>query len=203
MPTTEHPVLFNSEMVRAILDNLKTHTRRVPVERYRNWKVGDRLWVRETWRAMLKNCPANKGGFRAFDLHPSIETSIIEYKTDNPKGCAWKSLYHMPKWACRIWLEITGLRVEGVQEITEEDARAEGCDCSWLIHQAHDDAHNKRRAEIYQKYGIPVVDTKVANEQSEFAYLWNSINAKRHNGIYAWDKNPYCKCISFKRIDKP
>ena len=110
----EHPLIFNTEMVKAILAGNKTQTRRVPVERYRNWKVGDQLWVRETWY---------------YDLY----SSRFFYKADDENAIdsqywliKWKPSIFMPRWASRITLEITGLREEYVQDIRNCDCLDEG-----------------------------------------------------------------------------
>ncbi len=125
----EKPILFSTPMVRAILLGKKTQTRRVinlknehglPLHYSRivdrpcpYGKVGDRLWVRETW---LK------------------DGEVYLYKADFGKGILsssweghWKPSIHMPKVACRIRLEIVNVRVERLQDISHEDAVAEGC----------------------------------------------------------------------------
>ena len=135
----ERPILFSGPMVRAILDGRKTQTRRV-VKPQPDWirprvsddgiahgycgsgptdgikcpygTVGDRLWVRESW--------AKSGEVG----------DATEYRADNPDpiGAKWRPSIHMPRWASRIDLEITGIRVERLQEISERDAMAEGCE---------------------------------------------------------------------------
>jgi hypothetical protein len=158
----EHPLLFTNDMVRAILDDRKTQTRRVPVERYRNWKVGDLIWVREAW------CYAKMSGYDARD-----DGGEIWYRATDLGICegTWKPSIHMFRKFARIFLEITGLRVERAQEINEKDTKAEGV----II---------RNIGETYWR---------------AFRTLWDSINAKRHGGIYAWDKNPEVKVIEFKR----
>lgn len=144
----ERPILFNAPMVRAILAGTKTQTRRVvnpqPVELpdfnrgrlsynvrgsvYRAWnpavmvpscpygQPGDRLWVRETF-----------GHFERNDqLKPGCE---IFYRADGegPHLEPWRPSIHLPRWASRILLEITRVRVERLHEISRGDAMAEGC----------------------------------------------------------------------------
>ena len=127
----ERPILFGGDMVRAILDGRKTQTRR-PVKldfsgrvrrARRSWHLedpnavnacpfgapGDRLWVRETWA-----CPQTVTYYRA------DEEALL------PRGEKWTPSIHMPRWASRIALEVTAVRVERVQDITEKDALAEG-----------------------------------------------------------------------------
>ena len=156
---TERPILFSGPMVRAILEGRKTQTRRVvkpqPELQLKSarWmrcadeqhalftqhdgelcgqmastrkcpygKPGDRLWVRETWahrRWMLG------------DASPS-PTTVYRADGEDLKGCdRWRPSIHMPRWASRITLEVVGVRVERLQDISEEDAKAEGIE--WVI----------------------------------------------------------------------
>lgn len=194
----ERPILFNGDMVRAILDGRKTQTRRVVkpqpgsdnripwpgrkniVANIRDERVlgfcpygqpGDRLWVRETWamsgyqRVEYRAAPADGSDFRCVDR--------------------WRPSIHMPRWACRITLEITGVRVERLQEISEKDAKAEG------LHY-HSDMYGYR---LYGKYsGIGPTDDVGALDA--FRSLWESIN-----GPSSWDATPWVWVIEFKRRD--
>lgn len=171
---SERPILFNGEMVRAILEGRKTQTRRVvkqldliqdtdpPAFRdaYGDWhptvsrspygQPGDRLWVRETWSLHDTDNPAYKAG--------ASEGELEYYR--------WHPSIHMPRKFSRITLEVTGVRVERVQEITPEDAKAEGIEHLYAPRNA-------------------------------FANLWNSINAKRG---YSWESNPWVWVVDFTRI---
>lgn len=137
MTTTikERPILFSAPMIRAIQDGRKTQTRRrlkndpptvirdiqTPQEKtiVPEWyltycpygQVGDRLWVRET--CVIHE---NKAWYRASGPLP-----VLDY------AWKWRPSIHMPRWASRLTLEITGVRVERVQDISAEDAMAEGC----------------------------------------------------------------------------
>ena len=126
-------------MVRAILDGRKTVTRRIVKARDLEWMDvhqglrepdnaercpygqpgGDRLWVRETWAAP-----------HAYDhLPPRLipQDARIHYAaTEDRGGLLWRPSIHMPRWASRITLEITGVRVERLQDISEADAISEG-----------------------------------------------------------------------------
>lgn len=193
---TEHPILFKAEMVRAILDDRKTQTRRVikpQPEDYHGMARHDWLWYgRKEHSAMpfddyVFSCPYGKPGDRlwvrekhCFDVqltedrwhvvydNPSEMPHWSNYDNDkNPKLNKWRPSIHMPRWASRILLEVTDVRVERVNEISEADCEAEGL-------------------KLLQG-GI----------KSEFRVLWDSINEKRGFG---WDKNPWCWCVSFKRI---
>jgi hypothetical protein len=86
----------------------------------------------------------------------------------------------MPKWAARLWLEITGVRVERLQEISEEDAQAEGC-----------------LNDVVFEYGYMTgpIDYRGLYAVERFEDLWNSINGKKH----PWESNPWVWVIEFKR----
>ncbi len=210
----DHPLLYTGDMVIRILtcaecgkisvefpcchcgseEFCKTQTRRVPVERYRNWKVGDTLWVRETWRctgggdlrniiyraegdSALSFCGIDDGRMEILHVPEPhwVEWDRLVYKTN--RGCDWRSPIHMFKWAARIFLEITNIRVERVQDIMGADCVREGCP---LLH--------------------PTDRYKAADEAHEwFQKLWDPINAKRG---YDWDKNPFVWVIGFKLILK-
>ena len=170
----ERPIIFNTEMVKAILEGRKTQTRRVikpqPSGIILVWEhcpygqVGDRLWVRETWNAGHdgQSLPVFKAGLSA-DLTKELEADEL--------WSGWKPSIHMPRWASRITLEITEIRVERLQEITEEDAKAEGC-----VKQIKD--------------GL-IFDSAI----HEYSWLWDSLNAK-----YPWESNPWVWVISFKGV---
>jgi hypothetical protein len=198
MSMKERPILFRGAMVRAILDGRKTQTRRVmkPQADCNSTHLGhvgygpcvvlgmragmfsipcpygqpgDRLWVRETfvWRA---------GGaallFRAdFDY---VEAAGIAGMYGG-----WKPSIFMPGWASRITLEIVSVRVERLQEITEEDAKAEG-------------------VEVKPSAGIAsiVAGGNPTPAQFEYYALWESINAKTH----PWASNPWVWVIEFKKV---
>lgn len=219
-PPRERPILFSSEMVRAILDGRKTQTRRVVLRRekdegewvtarpdrgytaetitreYRNpfGQPGDRLWVRETW-----NCPRQLGG--------SHQREKLIYRADSDKfgvdysSVLWAPSIFLPRWASRIALEITRVRVERVQDISPDDVTAEG-----LPHrQATPDFLIGSSTPDYRWYwGFP---TPAWNGGDDFVYdsdhkraygeLWNRINEERG---YGWDKNPWVWVIEFRPV---
>lgn len=117
-------------------------------------QIGDVLWVRETW-SRWANEP-------------------YKYKADGTTGYSWKPSIHMPKAACRIFLEITNIRVEWLQDITENDAISEGVE----------------NLGLYPGYDV--------SSRGKFEGLWNLIN-----GDESWDKNPLVWVIEFKRMEKP
>ena len=158
----EHPIIFTALMVRAILDGRQTQTRRRLKGKPPKFATGDTLWVRERWTLAADD--ARPDGFPVY---------LADGTPKAPHG-PWRSPIHMPRWASRITLEVTDVRVERVQDIGEEDAKAEGVD--W---------------EVWEHGGEPIPPTSLFHE------LWDSINAKRG---YGWDANPWVWVVSFKRI---
>lgn len=178
----EHPILFSGEMVRAILDGRKTQTRRVI--KAPKWSTheragvdygcpcgtaGDMLWGRENFSPC--GCSACEAAWPNKTKH-----NVIYQATNQMADLLFRPSIYMPRWASRITLEITDIRVERVQDITEQDARAEGVgvliptEASWWI-----------------------PDRPYA---SMFRNLWESINLKRG---YGWDSNPWVWVIKFAR----
>ncbi|EPL2474584.1 TPA: hypothetical protein ACTYTC_001311 [Klebsiella pneumoniae] len=206
----ERGMIFNGEMVRAILDGRKTQTRR-PIK----WKqtrfteigeredgtkwpwsedaeracdfwhpcpfgaVGDRIWVRETFQGPL----VHEELFEEYSAYPEkFETpEYCEYAADGgvrPEYCdlddnlrhGWRPSIHMPRWASRVLLEITDVRVERLKSISDGDALREGCSTADM------------------KSGDCVADV--------FARLWASIY-----GAESWNANPWVWVIEFKRVE--
>ncbi len=221
------PIIFNSEMVRAILDGKKTQTRRVikpqPIGKpgktvtgqdtvWYHWnhgkanqvsgvgewvlkqglgircpygQVGDRLWVRETWAGQdfAICCENDRPNYKSkVDglWHPVIHKAGKENSAWGLQGePKWKSPYHMFKTSTRITLEITEVRVERLQEISEKDAKAEGL----VYHDGFSQWYTSQ-------------DTLVFGHDTAFKILWDSLNAKRG---YGWEANPWVWVISFRR----
>jgi len=94
---------------------------------------GDKLWVRETWRPMSFGFnqihgPVVRVQFAADMAMPVMPATEAQYDATHPdRSGLWRPSIHMPRWASRITLEVSAVRVERLQEITEDDARAEGC----------------------------------------------------------------------------
>jgi hypothetical protein len=205
----ERPILFSGPMVRAILEGRKTQTRRV-VTRFAlpgcsadcagpdgydtvtdggivripwrpetiaclksPWDGVNRLWVRETWRSTdtldFMAYRADVGTYRWMECV-------------DPDNCRWRPSIFMPRHLSRITLEVSAVRVQRLQEISEEDAKAEGIE-SIYIDQAH---------KAWKGYGVEDFHRTAADS---FRSLWDSINAKRGFG---WDKNPWVWAITFK-----
>ena len=177
----ERPILFSGPMVRAIQEGRKTQTRRVikPQPVFGQYdslpgslvcsygQPGDLLWVKETFCAWYPE--KNHVSYRA-DYHPDDE-KMVEYSGNK---IIWKPSRYMPKKYARLWLRITNVRVERVQEISEADAKLEGMEAEW------------RQATHPKK-------TYRAGMQS----IWDSLNAKRG---YPWKSNPYVWVVEFERV---
>lgn len=188
---TERPILFSGTMVRAILEGKKTQTRRVikpqPDDDCLNdggWPItleqcpygvtGDRLWAREKWCMTVGQ--------------PLSEQEPIRYAADfDPASRGpWRPSIHMPRWASRITLEITDIRVQRVQEISEDDAKNEG------LRRVTDGLYTYWRKDEWTK-GPAGFSSAVG----AFRDLWDSINAKRG---HVWDANPWVWAITFKVV---
>lgn len=216
----ERGMIFNGEMVRAILDGRKTQTRRImkpqpePCPRGGHWwpsnvfktmlhveeemqngkggwgglvgdacpfgDVGDRIWVRETWAEAGASAPDLKL-YRA--NYPDHVPSIYE-NVPPAEEIRWTPSIHMPRTASRIQLEITDVRVERLNAISEEDAEAEGIDMEAL----YDSQDCYDCIADHNMTGRPTVT-------GAFKYLWESIY-----GEGSWKANPWVWVISFKRV---
>lgn len=164
---------------------------------------GDRLWVRETWRigswsedsgSIAIDYQADGNNRREWLEVPdgddflrywqqSTDDAIKalgdqdRYKWEPGQSpCRWRPSIHMPRFASRITLEITGVRVERLQDISEADALAEGCTSTAIVNDAGDDYIGHYASEEYQD-------------------LWESIN-----GPDSWAANPWVWVVEFKRI---
>jgi hypothetical protein len=158
---------------------------------------GDRLWVRETWQAWHKtgheydewepiSVKAATASKRIdFECGPTCDA--IEYKATSESTGPWTPSIHMPRWASRINLEITGVRVERLQEISEAGALSEGIERSTWEYSC----------EPYRNYRKPAMapGENCSSPRTSFMTLWESIN-----GPGSWDLNPWVWVIEFKKI---
>lgn len=158
-------------------------------------RPGDRLWVREAWRSLVE-----------FDKHPPrelVETCPLRYEAD--KACTapgftegfgkYRPPMFMPRWASRITLEITGVRVERLQDISEADAMAEGITCENVVvgSNCNGGIHHEETADRFFFDGCP--DEGFDTGIDAYAALWDHIN-----GEGEWDKNPWVWVVEFKRL---
>lgn len=202
------PILFNTEMVRAILDGRKTCTRRAVKPTPKYFEVNenpvyiydaepamgriyppcqpeDVLYVRETWGIYTESW---------------IDADYFMYKADYPANATtythqegnicdlprWRPSIHMPKEAARIWLKVTDVRVERLQDITEDGAKVEGAiNNRGLIHSPENEYD------------------RIHTAREHFIGIWDSTINKPDIDIYGWDANPWVWVISFGRCEKP
>lgn len=206
----DKPILFSAPMVRALLAGRKTQTRRLiepesgsdiragdiliswPADSFVRQaarfhpriRVGDRLWVKEAWRTLhASDCLAPR------NLAPDI--SKITYEADpenrNPLWAFGKlrPLMFMPRWASRITLIVTDVRVQRLQDISEEDAIAEGIE---------GDPVNAWRCYAPE----PKNQTHWADPRESYRTLWDSINGDRRG--CTWKDNPWVAAYSFRVV---
>ena len=197
------PILFNTEMVRAILEGRKTVTRRVIKSKdiINSWdceadgtpiayvdqatgdsfsptvacphQPGDILYVRETWyyETFYEDTDNDP------DLPSGKRSWRYVYKADNPNYPVipghWRPSIHMPREAARIFLRVTGVQIERLQDITEAQAEAEGVD----------------------QYPFTAI--------GKFCDLWDSTIKPADRALYGWTANPWVWVIEFERTEKP
>ncbi|MBC3230728.1 ASCH domain-containing protein [Serratia fonticola] len=227
----ERPVLFNGDMVRAILDGRKTQTRRVMKpqpepcdyvdehgkprgghswpsnifqmmlhveEELQNGKgdwvglvgdacpfgdIGDRLWVRETFMDLTgTGIEANTGLYEGYAYRADTPPGSLGDETRKEYKLKWTPSLHMPRKACRLVLEITGVRVERLDDISESDARAEGIIDGGCLNCGEPEP-------------CGCVSPK-PDATDAFAYLWQSIYGEK-----SWFSNPWVWVIEFKRVE--
>jgi hypothetical protein len=202
----ERPILFSAAMVRAILSGQKTQTRRIispqpdvaegmdctrllfkkrnAKEWFANYAstdpscsafcpygaVGDLIWVREAYSDASGTAPGQR-------------CALYRASYSGPSGIVWKPSIFMPRWACRINLEVTGVRCERLQDISEADAKAEGISEPEPSHGHWCDP--KLGREGHWSYRKP------------YAALWDSINGR--NPAKAWAANPWVFVVEFRR----
>ncbi len=218
------PILFNTDMVRAIMDGRKSCTRRIvkpqPDEKHTYplgfvtdstekkdvgcfefgineyggsiqcakppYHPGDLLYVRETWQ-YLYELDGNEQVIEDTGKYYYAATDTIPFDTYVDENgmkhdhAPWRPSIHMPKEAERIWLKVTDVRVERLQDITGKSVLREG-----INSHVHPDA-----------------DYFDGNQREVFADLWDSTIKKSDIDRYGWDANPYIWVIEFERCEKP
>ena len=207
---SDKPIIFTGEMVRAILDGRKTQTRRVmkpqplildsggawypdaqskrakhyasdaPLRKglgcdFPLYRPGDRLWVRETWGFHVTSI-----GSKRYEEGPFVYRADCMDETPLLGG-KWRPSIFMPRWASRITLEVTEVRAQRIQDISEEDARAEGMPtlANLLCLADPPNAEPMRR--------------------ESFNALWNTIHRKHPD--HQWQANPWVWAYTFRRIE--
>lgn len=143
--------------------------------------AGDQLWVRESWRPIEyagRDVRIGYSGVQAQKIDASKIPIGYIAPLSSKRGDGWCSPTHMPRWASRITLEVTGVRVERLREISEADAVAEG-------------------VTAYDMYGPDgLAFDHGCTHRATFANLWESTH-----GTGSWDANPWVWCVSFRRVN--
>jgi hypothetical protein len=189
------PILFSTPMVQAILEGRKTQTRReikdprvldfldalgnITPENHSKYKIGDILYVRETWQKRLTGRIAYKADFTETDL--SVSRLILN---------RWKPSIHMPKAYARIFLKVTNVKVERLQDISDDDCSKEGI-------KENSNRYEMMLSQMDMSYPNSMV--KGTAWHTMFSELWDSVS---ENG-YKWNNNPYVFVYEFERADKP
>lgn len=188
------PILFNTQMVRAILDGRKSCTRRIvkpqPTAHYGAqcikppYQLGDILYVRETWSLRFDG---EKYFYKADKNTSREEKRLLDYD-----DVRWHPSIHMPKEAARIWLKVTDVRVEHLNDMTNDDALKEGaegtrCDHAGAGAYGCTDCMNTGWLEP------PIL---------EFMQIWNSTIKKSDLDRYGWNASPWVWVIEFERCEK-
>ncbi|QJI12000.1 hypothetical protein HKK58_05470 [Pseudomonas sp. ADAK22] len=226
----ERPILFSAPMVRAILEGRKTVTRRLVKGAGLKWledftpeyvaypanslcpygKPGDRLWVRETFIDLrgtgVEHRPEPDGPLQHYTYAADCRPGSHSDEARKDFGLKYKPSIHMPRAACRILLEITAVRVERLQDISEDQAKAEGCfftnygrkcghtgsgwtevgDCP--APEAH---HPQRNGWMWDKTSS--ADECLGTATWAFANLWQKAGGD-------WEDNPWVWVVEFKRV---
>lgn len=203
------PILFNTEMVRAILEGRKTVTRRVIKGQDKNtmyagrcalgvglfdnntckrviepsFKVNDILYVRETW--IPKESEENGKLVKGF----AYKADFTGYES----MFAWRPSIHMPKEAARIFLRVTDVRVERLQDITREQVHKEGVPSRTAGENTIMLRAETETGEVIEQNGIEMCHV-------DFATLWDSTIKRDQLQYYSWNANPYVWVIEFERV---
>ena len=224
------PILFNTDMVRAILDGRKTVTRRlVKASQYTGlgkiepenkikekqsyykefWEMkneqfidfwydspyqpGDTIYVRETWQHLWE-LDGNKQIIEGAEKYYYAASDTLPFNTYvdsmgiSHENIPWKPSIHMPKEAARIWLKVTDVRVERLQE----------CEKGWCLEIEKEGVVTPQDPILY------INDDKYHEAlRAEFKKLWNSTIKKSDLDRYGWDANPWVWRIEFERCEKP
>ncbi len=191
----DRPIIFSGPMVRAQINGLKTQTRRLETSPLAKVQVGDRLYVRESWQTgMTGNGPQiayaatpdcveidawdghNEGCGPSFNYDRCPGAKWHHWLGDVLAAGPWRPSIHMPRWASRLTLVVTDVRLQHLQDITEEDARAEGMQEPTL---------RDLGGELEQA---------AWSERQVFSRLWSSLHTRPGE---RWEDNPAIVALTF------
>ncbi len=227
-------MMFNRDMVRAILSGQKTQTRRMikpqPAsgvrrsifvesgiedghgrEVKRTYNAGDLIYVRETFKLVYNIdglvCAVK---YKADDAEKNIPPEDDDIGIIQGSASKWKSAIHMPKSLARTWLEVVSLRVERLQDISENDAIREGVENNCLLSSWDNETkkfivkdksychHNCETCQVineYTRYPFDHDSEECYSAVESYSTLWNSIYGN-------WEVNPWVWVTEFKKVDK-
>lgn len=201
------PILFNTEMVQAILDNRKTVTRRIIKPSYRpderGFQVFTNMGTKERWAEKIDEeemsfdppryviPPFQPGDIlyvretwaQSTDLFGEFPEYIYRADPSALGGTIWRPSIHMPKAAARIWLRVTDIKIHRLQDMTLDDFLQEGV---VMLPEAFNDPEN-----VYQQ------------ARTDFIEIWDSTIPKEQQALYGWTANPWTWVIEFERSEKP
>ena len=234
---SKKPILFNTEMVKAILDGRKTQTRRVVNKEYlgladidgnniyvpredggyinilnttwSKYKVGDILYVRESWcYGSVVGDSDDYGNEELWleQLQEHEDNEMIFYKANMKdaikegvsfEDVKWKPSIHMPKKYARIFLKVVNVRVERLQDISKEDSLKEIGKGSWLCELANMYPHYEDYTRGFNDIDYDLQGKNVNGAICSFRTLWNSTTKKG----YKWEDNPLVFVYEFERVE--
>lgn len=196
------PIIFSDAMVKALLEGRKTQTRRIPTpmwdKAYQHVKDGGKLalYVREAWRINSRASDVVSVFYRASNgkgYTEMCEQYPVQGKTGLVPTRTWKPSIHMPRWASRITLEVTEIRHERLNDISEEDAFYEGAEsehyevaCGEGYGMGTSYHHGQPFNENEERFDTP---------KESFRDLWDSLHGKKTGE--AWADNPEVYVLSF------
>lgn len=183
----DRPIMFSAPMVRALLDDTKTQTRRLASSPLAKVQPGDRLWVRENFgindfRYGGKN-PIPKERPRDLEQDHMVyfcTESDPEILNEMPQ----RPSIHMPRWASRLTLMVTEVRFQRLQDISTRDAIAEGIEL-----RVSDGVYVWR---LYEDEGIPPYQRNTDDPRNSYRSLWTHLH-----GAGSWDENPALVALTF------
>lgn len=169
-------------------------------------KPGDRLYAKEAFAYVMATAyRCSEGAQRIVNPNDPHEAAVYRAGWDMSKPGRWRSPRFMPRWASRLLLEVVSVRVERVQDITEEDARAEGVPPNWIGDLSTGHGYGKRGWDPDKDGYLPAGWEKMGADDESFG-LWTAREAfatwwDHINGAGAWERNEWVWCVSFRNLE--
>ncbi len=176
------------------------------------FQPGDLLWVRETWQEFFEHELPNRPHGPNGSMGDGRNRGFYYYRADgdiedSPKHgkAVWRPSIHMPRAAARVFLRVTAVRAERLQEISDEDCIAEGLTVGDLAPGDRPDAPEITAGKSTTQLMKEVRTFAGVKSKWQYAYLklWSDLNGKRGGSAYAWSNNPWVWAYTFERTDKP